>query len=75
MTELLFSLWPYIAGAVATIGALVWARMSGRKAERNEQSKKERQSIDKAQEVRNETNKIPDADLNNALNKWVRDKR
>ena len=72
MTEIIFSILPYAAGIVAAIGALVWARMSGRAAERNEQQANERKAIDKAKEVSDDVNQASDDDINRRLTSWVR---
>lgn len=72
MTEIIFSILPYAAGLVAAIGALVWARMSGKKAAENKQQASERKAIDKAKEVSDDVNQASDDDINRRLTSWVR---
>ena len=72
MTDILTAIFPYAAAVVAAIGALVWARMSGRAAERNEQQANERKAIDKAKEVSDDVNQTSDYDINRRLTSWVR---
>lgn len=72
MTEIIFSILPYAAGLITAIGALVWARMSGKRAAENKQQADERKAIDKAKEVSNEINQASDDDINRRLTSWVR---
>lgn len=72
VNEILAAIFPYAAAVVAAIGALVWARMSGRAAERNEQQAEERKAIDKAKGIENEISSMDDDDINRRLTSWVR---
>lgn len=72
MNEIVFSILPYAAGLIAAIGALLWARQSGKQSARNEQQANERKAIDKAKEVSDEINQASDDDINRRLTSWVR---
>ncbi|MBC7203872.1 MAG: hypothetical protein H5U29_10200 [Pusillimonas sp.] len=75
MTDIITSILPYAAGLVGMIGLVFYGMVTGKRRAESKQREKEREAIDKAHEVRNETNQIPDADLDDSLDKWVRNKR
>lgn len=72
MSSIIASILPYAAGLVAAIGALIWARMSGRAAERNERQADERKAVDKAKGIEHEISSMDDDDINRRLTSWVR---
>lgn len=72
LNSIIAAILPYAAAAVAAIGALVWARQSGRKSAQNEQAADERKAIDKAKGVENEISSMDDDDINRRLTSWVR---
>lgn len=72
MTEIIAAILPYAAAVVAAIGALVWARQSGKSAERNKQQADERKAIDKAREVENENDSKDIGAIRSDAGRWVR---
>lgn len=72
MTDILAAILPYAAAVVAAIGALVWARISGKRAAENEQQARERKAIDKAKEVQNENDAKTIDDIRSDASQWVR---
>ncbi len=76
MTEIITSILPYAAALVAAIGALLWARQSGKQSARNDQQAIERAAIEKAREVENENNSKDIGAIRSDAGRWVRnDKR
>jgi hypothetical protein len=61
--------WPYIAVA----GALLFAFMRGRSSAEQDQQDKEREALERAREIENETAGMSDGDIDSELRRdWVR---
>lgn len=72
MNSIIAAILPYAAAVVAAIGALVWARQTGKKSAQNEYAADERKAIDKAKGIENEISSMDDDDINRRLTSWVR---
>lgn len=75
MAEIIASILPYAVGAVGIIAALVGVFMRGKRAERNERMADERETIEKAKGVRDESASLSDDSIRDRARQWVRDQR
>lgn len=75
MSEIIASILPYAVGAVGIIAALVGVFMRGKQAERNERMADERETIEKAKEVRDESASLSDDSIRDRARQWVRGQR
>lgn len=76
MNEIIGAILPWAIGALGFLGAMLWARNGGRKAEQAKQNETKLKAVEKAKGVRDEVNKVPDSDLDDRLAEWLRnDKR
>lgn len=62
----------FLVGVVIALVGLFGARLSGKKAARNEQQADEREAIDKAKKVKDEVSSLDDDDVNTKLTSWLR---
>lgn len=65
--------WPYIAGALGVLLVIFQQRRAGAKAERAKQAERDASAIKQHKEIRDETGRLSDADLDAANRPWVRD--
>ena len=76
-------LWTKLKGYLAAIGTAIailagvffYGQRAGRSAAKDEQAAANAKAIKKAGDVENEIRNLDDAGLDDALGKWMRDKR
>lgn len=65
---------PYVAAAIAAIGALVVAYSKGKSAEQNKQRDRNQASMNDAKKVQHEIDSLDDDSVRARASKWVRNK-
>jgi len=79
LSALLSQFAPYLIGLAAIIGGLATAYFKGRRegssSAKKEQAEANAKAVTKARKVEDDVHKSSDADVDDRLSRWMRDKR